>query len=77
MLGARLTGFVLLPLGAADSGGELGVTREAVNAAVPVSPVVGVAAVAEALPAVGSRQGQRGVLRRKARERKTIHLTEF
>lgn len=75
MLGARLTGFVLLPLGAADSGGELGVTREAVNAAVPVSPVVGVAA--EALPAVGSRQGQRGVLRRKARERKTIHLTEF
>lgn len=48
-----LTGFVLLPLRAADGGGELGVPGQ-----VPLSPVVGVAAVPDAFAAAGSGQGQ-------------------
>lgn len=54
--------FVLLPLWAADSGGELGVARQTVTGAVPLSPVVGITAVSHAFPAAGSRQGQRGPL---------------
>lgn len=57
-----LTRFVLLPLGAADSRGELGVTGEAVTGAVSLSPVVRVAAVPHTFPAAGSRQGQWGTL---------------
>ena len=56
------TGFVLLPLGAAHGRGELGVLGETIEA-VPVTPVVRVAAVPDAFPAVGARQGQRRALR--------------
>lgn len=68
-----LTRFVLLSLRAADSGGELGVTRQAV--AVPLAPVVGVTAVPDAFPAAGSRQGQRGTLRANAKKRQSKYLT--
>lgn len=57
-----LTRLVLLPLGAADGGGKVVVSGKAVSSAVPLSPVVRVAAVADAFPAAGSRQGQRGTL---------------
>lgn len=58
-----LTRLVLLSLGAADGGGKVVVTGQAVSSAVPLSPVVRVTAVADAFPAAGSRQGQRGTLR--------------
>lgn len=64
-----LTRFVLLPLWAVDSRGELGVTRQSVSSAVPLSPVVRVAAVPDAFPAAGARQGQRGTLRGKTKKR--------
>lgn len=67
------TRFVLLSLRAADSGGELGVTWQAV--AVPLAPVVGVTAVPDAFPAAGSRQGQWGTLRAKTKKRQSKYLT--
>lgn len=70
-----LTRFVLLPLWAVDSRGELSVTRESVPCAVSVSPVVRVTAVPNTFPAAGSRQGQRGTLRGKTQKRKSKQLT--
>ncbi len=49
-------------------------TRQAVPGAVPLSPVVRVTAVPDAFSAAGSRQGQRGTLRGKQRERQSKHL---
>lgn len=72
-----LTRFVLLPLGAADSRGEFRVTRQTVASAVPLSPVVRVTAVANALPAAGARQGQRGTLGKgRKRFKANVHSGE-
>lgn len=62
-----LTRFVLFPFGAADGGGELSVTGQAAAGAVPVSPVVRIAAIPNAFAAAGSGQGQRRSLREKRR----------
>lgn len=66
-----LTRFVLFPFWTADGGGELGVTGQAVAGAVPVSPVVRVAAIPNAFAAAGSGQGQRRSLREKQRTSQT------
>lgn len=63
-----LTGFVLLPLRAADAGGELCVRAQAV----PLSPVDGVAAVPDAFAAAGPGQGQRRPLRGETENRQVI-----
>lgn len=49
--------------------------RQPVPSAVPLPPVVRVAAVPEALPAVGARQGQRGTLR-GTRRRRTVKVRQ-
>lgn len=62
-----LTRFVLFPFWAVDSGGELGVIGQAIASAIPVSPVVRVAAIPNAFAAARSGQGQRRSLREKQR----------
>lgn len=62
-----LTRFVLFSFRTADGGGELSVTGQAVAGAVPVSPVVRVAAIPNAFATAGSGQGQWRSLREKQR----------
>ena len=70
---SRLTRLVLLPLGAADGSGEFWVSGQPAHApSVPFPPIVGVAAVADALATVGARQGQGTAL---GRERESILFT--